>query len=159
MILSNFENWWREGPQKVQKLSVCKSMILQPKNWSKGCFLIRKLNGIQVSNPIFKFLIFGQCRLIDLPSFWPRGINFKNQKYDCIQFLQCNLNFGLKIFLSYFRETQFFNLLRPLSPSIFKIGQNQWVYMIYYPTDNLILGVWLENFLGWITLPIITHYI
>ena len=24
--------------------------------------------------------------------------------------------------------------------------------MIYYPTENLILGAWLENFLGWITL-------
>ena len=58
----------------------------------------------------------------------------------------------VNIFLLLFRDTHFFNLLRPLALRFCKIERNHSASMNKYLKDNLILGDWLENLFGSITL-------
>jgi len=62
--------------------------------------------------------------------------------------------FNFRVKIDGFADTCFLHLLRLLALRFWKIGKDHSASMNEYLKDNLILGAWLENFFGWITLAL-----
>ena len=152
IILFNFEIWLWEGPLKVQTLIDSKYMILKPKIEARGVFQSEKWMEFRCQIQFSNFWFLGRADLQICPYFDQGASILRIKSEFAFSFYQIIWILIRNCFFNNFGKLIFFNLLRPLPQSNFKIGQNHSFYMIHYLKDNLILGAWLENFLDRITL-------